>query len=255
MAFTTAPKTSSTKTSTSSSPTSAPSTRGNAPACASSHELPYDAVIFDFDGTLANTKDHIIAIAKRVLAHHNLAPERYADLPQLIGPAFPQAFSIVFGYSDKEAREITAEYRAIYTNLGVEAWPLFDGMHDLLVSLKKAGILLGVASSKRNTMLHHALQDNGVEQLFSCARGKMSDEAEPKAQVLAQVIRTLGVNPARTVMVGDRHYDIEAAKACNVASIGVYYGNTAPQGELEDAGADVVVHSVAQLKEHCLGRA
>ena len=160
MAFTTAPKTSSTTTSTSSSPTSVPSTRGNAPACASSHELPYDAVIFDFDGTLANTKDHIIAIAKRVLAHHNLAPERYADLAQLIGPAFPQAFSIVFGYSDKEAREITAEYRAIYTNLGVEAWPLFDGMHDLLVSLKKAGILLGVASSKRNTMLHHALQDN-----------------------------------------------------------------------------------------------
>jgi hypothetical protein len=60
-------------------------------------------VVFDFDGTLANTAPCIIRTAETVLREAGLPEERMKDVPQLIGPPFPQAFSQVFGYSAKDA--------------------------------------------------------------------------------------------------------------------------------------------------------
>lgn len=222
---------------------------------------PYDAVIFDFDGTLADTADQIIQTAKQVLSQHGLAKSEYGRLKELIGPPFPQAFSLVFGYSAEEADQITKEYRAIYGNLGVEAWPLFEGIADLLRALAKHRVLLGVASSKRDGLLHCALKENKVDELFSCVRGKMNDCEEAKALTLSYVIKDLQEKistsapatapasaPVRMVMVGDRFYDIDAARSCGIESIGVYYGKTARAREHEDAGATHIVQTVAELR-------
>lgn len=214
---------------------------------------PYDAVIFDFDGTLADTADQIIQTAKQVLSQHGLAKSEYGRLKELIGPPFPQAFSLVFGYSAEEADQITKEYRAIYGNLGVEAWPLFEGIADLLRALWKRGVLLGVASSKRDGLLHCALKENKVDELFSCVRGKMNDCEEAKALTLSYVMKDLqkklpASSSARMVMVGDRFYDIDAARSCGIESIGVYYGKTAHAREHEDAGATHIVQTVAELR-------
>lgn len=214
---------------------------------------PYDAVIFDFDGTLADTADQIIQTAKQVLSQHGLAKSEYGRLKELIGPPFPQAFSLVFGYSAEEAAQITKEYRAIYGNLDLEAWPLFEGIADLLSGLWKRGVLLGVASSKRDGLLHCALKENKVDELFSCVRGKMNDCEEAKALTLSYVMKDLQKKlpapaSARMVMVGDRFYDIDAARSCGIESIGVYYGKTAHAREHEDAGATHIVQTVAELR-------
>ena len=212
----------------------------------------YDAVIFDFDGTLVDTADQIIHTAKVVLADHGLKPARYCQLVDLIGPPFPQAFSQVFGYSSEEAAQITTEYRARYAKLGISAWPLFEGVEPMLRELVAHQVLLGIASSKRDHLLHVALKQHGVEELFSCVRGKLDDSVEAKALTLDYVIselkRRLPSDP-RLVMVGDRFYDIEAAHACKIDSVGVYYGKTAKPGELEQAGATHVVKTVAELKD------
>ena len=53
---------------------------------------------------------------------------------------------------------------------------------------------------------------------------------------------------ADAVMIGDRHFDIDAAKALGLDSIGVYWGGCAEEGELENAGADAIVSAVDELK-------
>ena len=212
----------------------------------------FDAVIFDFDGTLADTSEQIISVARQVLSRFGLSRERFVDIPQLIGPPFPQAFELVFGYSPEQAQEITKQYRAIYSKLGRDAWPLFEGIDSMLHELKAAGKKLGVASSKRDHLLHRALEENDVEQVFDVILGKQDDSCEPKSQTLQNVINKLGIDASRCVMVGDRLYDVEAARACGIASIGVYYGKTAPCGELEQAGATFIVHSVEELKRALL---
>ena len=106
-------------------------------------------VVFDFDGTLSNTIEGITSTARAVLRAHGLSDADMGDLRRIVGPPFPEAFSLVYGFSTEEAEQITDEYRAIYNTLGAEAFPAIPGMADLADSLREAGKVLGVASSKR----------------------------------------------------------------------------------------------------------
>ena len=210
-------------------------------------------VLFDFDGTLADTVDGICATARTVLRAHGVSEGELARVPQIIGPPFPQAFSLVFGLSEEEAAQVTAEYRAIYQDLGIKGWPLYPGMRALLEELRAAGRRLAVAPSKREALVIKAVADNGVSDLFDIVLGKKSDDQVSKAQTIVRAIDGLGLAPSDAVMVGDRHHDVEAAAACGVPCVGVTYGGTAEPGELEAAGACAVAASVDELRRVLLG--
>ena len=210
-------------------------------------------VLFDFDGTLADTVDGICATARTVLRAHGVPEGELARVSQIIGPPFPQAFSLVFGLSEEEAAQVTAEYRAIYQDLGIKGWPLYPGMRALLEELRAAGRRLAVASSKREALVIKAVADNGVSDLFDIVLGKKSDDQVSKAQTIVRAIDGLGLAPSDAVMVGDRHHDVEAAAACGVPCVGVTYGGTAEPGELEAAGACAVAASVDELRRVLLG--
>lgn len=210
-------------------------------------------VIFDFDGTLANTMGPIMDTARTVMHARGWSDEALGDLRRLVGPPFPQAFSLVFGVSEKEASEITAEYRAIYHNLGLAGWPLFDGVADLLRDLRAHGRVTATASSKGQALLQRALSDNGALDLFDCVEAKRSDEGDEKCQIIARVLDKLGFSAADAVMVGDRRFDVEAAAVHNIPCVGVTYGDTCPVSELTDAGACALAPSVDELRRILLG--
>ena len=210
-------------------------------------------VLFDFDGTLANTIPAITSTARTVLLRHGLTDETLGDLMRLVGPPFPQAYSLVYGFSPEEAVQITAEYRAIYTTLGVAGWPLFDGVSELLADLRAAGRRLAVASSKRVTLVEASLEDNGVRNLFDAVRGKPTDDEISKAQIITWALEELGADAADAVMVGDRHHDDEAAAACGIPCVGVTYGGATQLGEHEAAGACAVASTVDELRRVLLG--
>lgn len=210
-------------------------------------------VIFDFDGTLADTVDGIVRIAREVMVAHGYPEERLGDLRRLVGPPFPQAFSQVYGVTPEEAASITADYRARYRFAGASAWPLYEGMADLLSRLRAAGRRTAIASSKRAELLAQAVSDNHAGPLFDACCGKLSDEGDSKAKAIARALDALGASPDDAVMVGDRRYDVEAARECGIPCVGVSYGGTSEEGELEGAGAVVVADSVDELGRVLLG--
>lgn len=210
-------------------------------------------VLFDFDGTLANTVPAITETARTVLLRHGRTDADLGDLRRLVGPPFPQAYSMVYGFSEDEAAQITREYREIYHGLGPAGWPLFDGMRELLCDLRAAGRRLAVASSKRSQTVGIALKDNAVEELFDVALGKPSDEDIRKADTIRRVLTELGASPDEAVMVGDRHHDVEAALACGIPCVGVSYGGTGDLAEFSEAGACAVADSVDELRHLLLG--
>lgn len=210
-------------------------------------------VLFDFDGTLADTKPAIVDTARRVLREWGMTDEQIADPGRLVGPPFPAAFSIVYGMSDEDAAEVTRRYRAIYAKLGLETHMLFDGMAELLYSLKAAGKRLAITTSKREEMAHTMLADNGVEQLFDVIVGQIDPTRADKTTLLGDTLAALGCSADEAVMVGDRFYDVEGAVANGVPCVGVYLGGTAPEGELEAAGAAACAHSVEGLGKVLLG--
>lgn len=210
-------------------------------------------VLFDFDGTLADTKPAIVDTARRVLREWGMTDDEIADPGRLVGPPFPAAFSIVYGMSDEDAAEVTRRYRAIYAKLGLETYMLFDGMAELLQSLKAAGKRLAITTSKREETAHTMLADNGVEQLFDVIVGQTDPTRADKTTLLGDTLAALGCSADEAVMVGDRFYDVEGAAANGVPCVGVYLGGTAPKGELEASGAAACAHSVAELGKVLLG--
>ena len=105
-------------------------------------------VLFDFDGTLADTMPSITSTAREVLREWGMTDDEIGDTKRLVGPPFPAAFSMVYGVSEDDAAEITRRYRAIYNVQGPETFPLFDGMGELLDVLRANGRHLAVATSK-----------------------------------------------------------------------------------------------------------
>ena len=211
-------------------------------------------VMFDFDGTLADTKRAIVETATEVLLGFGIPESELGDVSRIIGPPFPEAFSEIYGLSTNDARTVTERYRHRYERLGPSAWPLFDGIEKLLGDLRSAGKKVCVATSKRQHVLEQALRDDGVADAFDIAFGKPSDIPFSKADTVSAVLELLHADADDAVMVGDRLHDVEGAKACGVPCIGVTYGGTGDFEELSGAGACVVVDSVAQLAEVLLGK-
>lgn len=211
-------------------------------------------VLFDFDGTVADTKQAIIATATEVLLAHGVPQDELGDVSRLIGPPFPEAFSQVYGLSAQDAAAVTDHYRRIYATLGLSAWPLFDGMAELVRDLRAAGKTVCVATSKRQNVLEQALADEGMLKAFDLIVGKPSDEPFTKAQTIRHILEQLNASPQEAVMVGDRHHDVDGAKECGIPCIGVTYGGTGDYEELKGAGACRVVDSVPQLADVLLRR-
>ena len=212
-----------------------------------------ELVLFDFDGTLADSMPSIISTARQVMHEHGWSDEKLGDMRRLVGPPFPQAFELVYGVSPEEARSITEDYRAIYSNLGRSGWPVFDGAAELLQELKDGGRILATASSKREFLLERGLRTNGIWELFDFPFGKRSDDGETKAQIIGRVLEASGVSAGEAVMVGDRRFDAEAAAACGVPCVGVLYGKTCEEKELVEAGCCRIAHSVEELRALLVG--
>ena len=210
-------------------------------------------VLFDFDGTLADTKPCIVRTATQVLREWGLTDEEIGDAGRLVGPPFPLAYSLVYGLSEEDAAEVTRRYREIYAGLGPERNPLFDGVREMLTELKARGKRLAIASSKMERFVRTALQQTGIEDLFEEVVTQTGVKDPGKAGLIAEALRRLDAEPEDAVMLGDRHYDIEGAVATGVDSIGVYLGDTAPAGELENSGATAIAMSVSQMSRYLLG--
>lgn len=211
-------------------------------------------VVFDFDGTVADTKPTIVKTATRELEEWGIPSDVVAaKVDQLIGPPFPEAFSWVFGVSEEDAREITRRYRERYLASGPEAWPFFVGIHELLQDLRRSGRLVAVASSKLQSAVDKAVADNHAEDLFDVIVGKCPG-VDTKDDAIREAVARLGCTAEDVVMVGDRHHDVEGAEACGIPCVGVLFGNTASREELEGAGAVAVVDTVEELEAVLLGR-
>lgn len=210
-------------------------------------------VLFDFDGTLADTIVTITGTARRALLAHGMREGDLGDLRRLVGPPFPQAFTLVYGIAPDEAARITEDYRRLYGELGAAAWPLFDGVRELLLRLRAEGRRCAVATAKRTELVERALSDNGVAELFDARLGKASDADESKAVTVGRALDALGADASDAVMVGDRRFDVEAAAAHGIPCVGVLYGGSCERAELVDAGACAVAGSVAELGRILLG--
>ncbi|EPD77892.1 MULTISPECIES: HAD family hydrolase [Atopobiaceae] len=210
-----------------------------------------DLVIFDFDGTLADTMPGITQTARKVFTEIGMTEEEMGDIRRIVGPPFPYAFEMVYGMNRAQAEAVTKRYREIYAVEGT--WPLFEGIYPLLDDLKRAGKLVAIASSKKQDLVLRGVKDNRLEGVLDACVGRRDEAESTKVQAIADVMNKLQVDTEHAVMVGDRMYDIDAARPNDVPCVGVLYGNTTVKQELIDHGAAAIVDNVPELHHVLLG--
>ena len=144
-------------------------------------------------------------------------------------------------------------YRAHYEKEGIFKAPLYDGVKEMLESLKAGGCTLMMVTSKPKVLAEVVAENNGIKDCFESIVGPSKEDKNPsKTRLIREAMDSLGITDedrAGIVMVGDRFYDIEAAVEVGVDSIGVLYGYGSEE-ELRKAGATytaVIAGDVANI--------
>lgn len=216
----------------------------------------YSNVFFDLDGTLTQSEFGIIEGARRALTHFGIDCSNTEKLKEFIGPPLYVTFHEGYGLSEEDSNEAIRIYREYYTATGVYQAPLYDGIFDLLTDLKKNGKKVMMTTSKPFALATTVAKNNEIFDLFDGIIGPDLNEKNPSKTVLIlKAMDTLGLGEAdrkKTVMVGDRFYDIEGANETGIDSIGVLYGYGSKE-ELQKAGATHLAEDVAALRKLLLG--
>lgn len=203
-------------------------------------------VLFDFDGTVADTGRAVMTSTRKTLAARGFSEAQMGDLRRMIGPPLWKSFHDFYGFSREESEVVANEYRAFFDELGPEEYPVFEGIPELLDGLATQGRRLAVATSRLEGKCRDMVRELGLNQFEAVVGMNPPEGRETKADSVRDALASLGATPEVAVMVGDRFNDVEGAHAMGVPCIGIYSGAAAP-GEHEAAGADAVVHSVAEL--------
>ena len=217
----------------------------------------YRTVAFDLDGTLTDPKRGLTAAFAYGLRKIGLDIGDVDSLKKFIGPPLRDSFRDEYGLSEQDADDALMLFREYF---GVYGWwdnELYDGIHDLLSSLKAAGKTLVLATSKPEVYSSKILKLFGLSDYFDFAEGASFDSSrEKKCDVLAYALERVGANDERgrseAVLVGDTRFDVEGARLCGVDSIGVTYGYGS-EAELSEQGATYIATSVAEVKKILLG--
>lgn len=205
-------------------------------------------VLLDLDGTLIDSQPGILAscvAALRALGHE---PDDSLDIRRFIGPPLEDMMHILLqAYSDDRVDEAVAAYRRHYGESGFLGSVPYPGIGKSLEEMKRSGLRLYLATSKRAMFASRILDHLKFAAYFDGIHGSVPGGAlDHKPELLAHILSEHGLSPSQCLMVGDRRHDISGAHAVGMRGLGVLWGYGSRE-ELETAGADRLVESPADL--------
>lgn len=195
--------------------------------------------LFDFDGTIADTGEGIrksVAYSAEKLGY---AVPDVQVLNRFIGPPLHDSYMRYFGMTDAQAERAIAVYRERYIDIGLYESSLYPGIPALLKALHARGAYVALASAKPQMMLERLTKYFGIDAYLDAISGTDLGRHSADKKDLLMAALPEGAKPEEVCMVGDRCFDIEAAKALGMYAVGADYGYSVP-GELVDSGADEV---------------
>lgn len=205
-------------------------------------------IVFDWDGTLADSVEKIIA-CKQFLARKYYLPEPDKDtVKAVLGMQFEKAMSICFPTAPRiMLKRLSSEFHQLMQKEQYQA-ELFPGVREVLKKLKaeKSAVTLAVATSKNRQELDQSIAFNHLEDMFdlTCCGAEYKDKPDPA--MLYHVMQKFDVKPEACVMVGDTTIDIEFAKNAGVKAIAVAFGAHTPE-RLSAEDPNLLIYRIEEL--------
>jgi phosphoglycolate phosphatase len=188
-------------------------------------DSPYRLLVFDWDGTLADSEQRIVAAALCAIETLGLPARTQQQIRAMIGLAMSEAFQSLFPEveQDKEGRFIAC-YREHYLRSSAVPITLFPGAEATLRGLSGQRYQLAVATGKGRRGLDRDIARHNLGALFSTTRCADEAPSKPHPQMLIDIMEKLAVSSAETLMIGDTSFDMEMARNAGVDRVGVSTG-------------------------------
>jgi phosphoglycolate phosphatase len=205
------------------------------------------AVLFDFDGTLADSYDAITASVNHVRSVHGLHPLPDAEIRKHVGRGLEKLLADVLPGTNVE-RNVEL-YREHHVTVMRDMTQLLPGAREALAVLKASGRRLGVCSNKNVTFTRDIIAYLGLTDYFSAVLGP-DDVPRPKPapDMLLEGLRRLGVTSAQALYVGDMDVDIQTARSAGV-TVWVVPTGSADRATLVAARPDRILENLGELAE------
>lgn len=205
-------------------------------------------ILFDLDGTLVDPARGIIEGFRRGLAAVGAADIPASELGWIIGPSLRISYGRLLG-PDGDVEAGVKGYRDYYGTTGLFDATPYTGMHETVSRLRNTCERMLVCTAKPEVFARRVIDHFGFAPLFDEVYGPdLAGKLDNKGDLIAHIREREPFDPARAVMIGDRHHDIDAAWRHGIASIGVLWGYGGAE-ELTSAGATALCRSPADLPE------
>ncbi len=211
---------------------------------------PGQVVLFDLDGTLADTAPDLVGALNAMRSARGLAALPFESVRPfasmgargLVGKGFG------VGPSDEDFAALRDEFLARYEAAMCVETRLFTGMAEVLAALDAAGLRWGVVSNKVERYVRPIMRELGVLERSVCViGGDTTPTPKPHPAPLLLGARLAGVEPAACVYVGDDLRDVQAGRAAGMPTIAAAYGYCGDESPVPAWGADRTIASPLQL--------
>lgn len=185
----------------------------------------YRAVIFDWDGTLVDSLDHIAASLAAAARDCELPERSTHELRDIIGLGLVEALQKLYpGITVDTMAALREAYGQHFFKAVATPQSLYAGIAEVLEALIAAKPALAVATGKSRRGLDKALVSTGLGSHFRLTRCADETRSKPHPLMLEEIIGELGIEPGEAVMIGDTVYDMDMAQRIGMPAVGVTWG-------------------------------
>jgi len=209
---------------------------------------PYQLIIFDWDGTLIDSQQHIVACMQSAFEQAKLKPPEAPAIRHIVGLSLDRAISQLAPELDYAAvDELVHLYRTTSFANTSQASELFQGVRTSLTYLRQHNFYLAVATGKSREGLDMAMTNSGIADFFHITRCADETYSKPHPQMLEEILIDLNLNKDDAVMVGDTVYDIDMANNLGMDSIAVTYGMHGIE-QLQASSPSYLINNITELQ-------
>jgi phosphoglycolate phosphatase len=207
----------------------------------------YDLLIFDWDGTLADSAAMIVSTMREAIAALNLPPREDHQIAELIGLGFNDGLHRLYPeFEPGQVLQLILKYREGAPTNAYTA-PLFEGALDSVKTLHAHGYTLAVATGKSRVGLDRSfIEHPDLPALFTLTKCADETADKPHPLMLQEILAETGVPVHRALMIGDTEYDAAMAKAAGMPMLGVACGVHEP-GRILRHGALAVIEDARAI--------
>ncbi|NEU04129.1 HAD family hydrolase [Clostridium senegalense] len=209
--------------------------------------MKFEALVLDFDGTIADTSESIILTMQDTLKYFKNEDIEDEDIKRLIGLPLFEMFKSIKGFQEENIKSAVKEYSIRYKNICKNTVTMFEGVKETLENLHKKGVKLTIATSRGKDTLLLFLKELEIEHLFSfVACCDDVTKHKPAPDVVNLVLEKINVNKNKALVIGDTIYDVGMGQNAGCESCAVTYGNNTLE-EIKDSNPEYIIDKFSDL--------